>query len=111
MVDNIALSQAVIDTISQAIAPSTKQAYALKWGLFVDWCSSCREKEKLERKLSRSTLKARPDQQDSERHKEIKYPQVTIGGNPGGGGQGFKTPLSEGCPPKNMIKNIHYYCE
>ncbi len=92
MVDYIALSQAVIDTISQAIAPSTKQAYALKWGLFVDWCSSCREKEKLERKLSHSTLKARPDHQDSERHKEIKYPQVTIGGNPGGGwgGGGFK---------------------
>ncbi|KAL0152613.1 hypothetical protein M9458_052336 [Cirrhinus mrigala] len=34
------LPQAVIDTITQARAPSTRQAYALKWGLFVDWCSS-----------------------------------------------------------------------
>ncbi len=100
MVDNIALSQAVIDTISQAIAPSTKQAYALKWGLFIDWCSSCREKEKLERKLSRSTLKARPDQQDSERHKEIKYPQVTIGRGGGGGFKGSRPPYLRVAPPK-----------
>ncbi|KAL0149369.1 hypothetical protein M9458_055407, partial [Cirrhinus mrigala] len=65
------LSQAVIDTISQSRAPSTRQAYALRWGLFVDWCSSRREdpqrcpiavvlsflQEKLERRLSPSTLK------------------------------------------------------
>ncbi|KAL0149356.1 hypothetical protein M9458_055394, partial [Cirrhinus mrigala] len=65
------LSQAVIDTITQSRAPSTRQAYALRWGLFVDWCSSrgedpqrCRIavvlsflQEKLERRLSPSTLK------------------------------------------------------
>ncbi|KAL0174631.1 hypothetical protein M9458_030599, partial [Cirrhinus mrigala] len=58
------LSQAVIETITQ-------QAYALRWGLFVDWCSSRGEdpqrcpiaivlsflQEKLERRLSPSTLK------------------------------------------------------
>ncbi|KAI2655614.1 hypothetical protein H4Q32_018039 [Labeo rohita] len=63
--------QAVIDTITQARAPSTRQAYALKWGLFADWCSSHREnphrcsvavtlsflQDKLERRLSPSTLK------------------------------------------------------
>ncbi|KAI2657031.1 hypothetical protein H4Q32_021090 [Labeo rohita] len=52
-------------------APSTRQAYALRWGLFVDWCSSRGEdpqrctiavvlsflQEKLERRLSLSTLK------------------------------------------------------
>ncbi|KAI2667192.1 ORF V: Enzymatic polyprotein [Labeo rohita] len=65
------LSQAVIDTITQSRAPSTRQAYALRWGLFVDWCSSHGEdpqrcpiavvlsflQEKVERRLSRSTLK------------------------------------------------------
>ncbi|KAL0150355.1 hypothetical protein M9458_054357, partial [Cirrhinus mrigala] len=65
------LSQAVIDTITQSRAPSTRQAYALRWGLFVDWCSSRGEdpqrcpiavvlsflQEKLERRLSPSTLK------------------------------------------------------
>ncbi|KAL0153621.1 hypothetical protein M9458_051101, partial [Cirrhinus mrigala] len=35
--------QAVINTITQARATSTRQAYALKWGLFADWCSSRRE--------------------------------------------------------------------
>ncbi|KAI2656602.1 ORF V: Enzymatic polyprotein [Labeo rohita] len=34
------LPQAVIETITQSRAPSTRQAYALRWGLFVDWCSS-----------------------------------------------------------------------
>ncbi|KAI2648631.1 hypothetical protein H4Q32_018781 [Labeo rohita] len=62
---------AVVDTITQARAPSTRQAYALRWGLFVDWCSSRQEdpqrcsigvvlsflQEKLERRLSPSTLK------------------------------------------------------
>ncbi|KAL0185452.1 hypothetical protein M9458_021149, partial [Cirrhinus mrigala] len=37
------LPQAVINTITQARAPSTRQAYALKWGLFADWRSSCQE--------------------------------------------------------------------
>ncbi|KAI2647997.1 ORF V: Enzymatic polyprotein [Labeo rohita] len=63
--------RAVIDTITQSGAPSTRQAYALRWGLFVDWCSSRGEdpqrcpiavvlsflQEKLERRLSPSTLK------------------------------------------------------
>ncbi|KAL0176424.1 hypothetical protein M9458_028754, partial [Cirrhinus mrigala] len=61
------LPQAVINTITQARAPSTRQAYALRWGLFVDWCSSRHEdpqrcsigvlQENLERRLSPSTLK------------------------------------------------------
>ncbi|KAI2644633.1 Tyrosine recombinase slr0733 [Labeo rohita] len=65
------LSQAMIETITQSRAPSTRQAYALRWGLFVDWCSSHGEdpqrcliavvlsflQEKLERRLSPSTLK------------------------------------------------------
>ncbi|KAI2657747.1 ORF V: Enzymatic polyprotein [Labeo rohita] len=65
------LSQAVIETITQSRAPSTRQTYALRWGLFVDWCSSRGEdpqrctiavvlsflQEKLERRLSPSTLK------------------------------------------------------
>ncbi|KAL0147675.1 hypothetical protein M9458_057010 [Cirrhinus mrigala] len=65
------LPQAMIDTITQARAPSTRQAYVLRWGLLVDWCSSRREhpqrcsirvvlsflQEKLERRLSPSTLK------------------------------------------------------
>ncbi|KAI2646090.1 Sentrin-specific protease 2 [Labeo rohita] len=69
--DLTGLPQAVIDTIIQARAPSTRQAYALKWGLFADWCSSHREdpqrcsvgvvlsflQDKLERRLSPSTLK------------------------------------------------------
>ncbi len=65
------LPQAVVETITQARAPSTRQAYALKWSLFANWCSSRREdprrctigvvlsflQERLERKLSPSTLK------------------------------------------------------
>ncbi|KAL0147457.1 hypothetical protein M9458_057242, partial [Cirrhinus mrigala] len=65
------LSKAVIETITQSRAPSTRQAYALRWGLFIDWCSSRGEdpqrcpiavvlsflQEKLERRLSPSTLK------------------------------------------------------
>ncbi len=42
-VDLSAFSQAMIDTITQAKAPSMRQAYALKWGLFAEWCSSRRE--------------------------------------------------------------------
>ncbi len=59
------------ETITQARAPSTRQAYALKWSLFANWCSSRREdprrctigvvlsflQERLERRLSPSTLK------------------------------------------------------
>ncbi len=65
------LPQAVVDTITQARAPSTRQAYALKWSLFANWYYSRREdprrcmigvvlsflQERLERRLSPSTLK------------------------------------------------------
>ncbi len=65
------LPPAVVETIIQARAPSTRQTYALKWSLFVTWCSSRREdprrctigvvlsflQERLERRLSPSTLK------------------------------------------------------
>ncbi len=65
------LPQAVVETITQARAPSTRQAYALKWSLFANWCSSRWEdprrctigvvlsflQERLERRLSPSTLK------------------------------------------------------
>ncbi len=37
------LPPAVVETITQARAPSTRQTYALKRSLFVNWCSSCRE--------------------------------------------------------------------
>ncbi len=37
------LPQEVVDTITSARAPSTRHAYALKWNLFVEWCSSHRE--------------------------------------------------------------------
>ncbi len=61
----------VLNTIASARAPSTRRAYALKWNLFVKWCSSCREdprrcsigvvlsflQQGLERRLSPSTLK------------------------------------------------------
>ncbi len=33
----------VSSIITQARAPSTRQAYALKWSLFANWCSSRRE--------------------------------------------------------------------
>ncbi|KAI2647369.1 Tyrosine recombinase slr0733 [Labeo rohita] len=70
-VDLSGLPQAVIETITQSRAPSTRQAYTLRWGLFVDWCASRGEdpqrcpiavvlsflQEKLERRLSPSTLK------------------------------------------------------
>ncbi len=36
------LPPAVVETITQARAPSTRQTYALKWSLFVNWCSSHR---------------------------------------------------------------------
>ncbi len=65
------LPPAVVETIIQARAPSTRQTYALKWSLFMNWCSSRREdprryaigvvlsflQERLERRLSPSTLK------------------------------------------------------
>ncbi len=61
----------MVETITLARAPSTRQTYALKRSLFANWCSSCREdprrctigvmiyflKERLERRLSPSTLK------------------------------------------------------
>ncbi len=65
------LPQEVVDTITLARAPSTRHAYALKWNLFVEWCSFHREaprrcpirvvlsflQQELERRLSPSTLK------------------------------------------------------
>ncbi len=65
------LPQAVVETITQARAPSTRQANVLKWSLFANWCSSRQEdprrctigvvfsflQERLERRLSPSTLK------------------------------------------------------
>ncbi len=66
------LPQEVVDTITSARAPSTRHAYALKWNLFVEWCSSHRENPRrcpirvvlsflqqgLERRLSPSTLRS-----------------------------------------------------
>ncbi len=37
------LPQEVALTIASARAPSTRRAYALKWNMFVEWCSSHRE--------------------------------------------------------------------
>ncbi len=65
------LPPAVVETITQARAPLTRQTYALKRSLFANWCSSRREdprrctigvvlsflQERLERRLSPSTLK------------------------------------------------------
>ncbi len=65
------LTPAVVNTITSARALSTRQAYRLKWNLFVDWCSPRREdprrcpiavvlsflQDGLERRLSPSTLK------------------------------------------------------
>ncbi len=64
------LPPAVLETIIQARAPSTRQTYALKCSLFANWCSSRRDprrctigvmlsflQERLERRLSPSTLK------------------------------------------------------
>ncbi len=65
------LPPAVVNTITSARAMSTRQAYRLKWNLFVDWCSPRREDHRrcpiavvlsflhdgLERRLSPSTLK------------------------------------------------------
>ncbi len=65
------LPPAVVETIIQARAPSTRQTYAVKWSLFAKWCSSRWEdpqrrttgvvlsflQERLERRLSPSTLK------------------------------------------------------
>ncbi len=64
-------AQEVALTIASARAPSTRRAYALKWNLFIEWCSSHREdprrcsiravlsflQQGLERRLSPSTLK------------------------------------------------------
>ncbi len=60
-----------LNTIASAHAPSTRRAYALKWNLFVEWCSYQREdprrcligvvlsflQQVLERRLSPSILK------------------------------------------------------
>ncbi len=65
------LPPAVVNTITSARALSTRQAYRLKWNLFVNWCSPRREdprrcpiavvlsflQDGLERRLSPSTLK------------------------------------------------------
>ncbi len=65
------LPPAVVNTITSARAMSTRQAYRLKWNLFVVWCSPRREdpcrcpiavvlsflQDGLERRLSPSTLK------------------------------------------------------
>ncbi len=65
------LPPAVVNTITSARALSTRQAYRLKWNLFVDWCSPRREdprrcpiavvlsflQDGLERRRSSSTLK------------------------------------------------------
>ncbi|CAM4416232.1 unnamed protein product [Leuciscus chuanchicus] len=65
------LPPAVVATITSARASSTRHAYALKWNLFVNWCSSKHQEptkcpisvvlsflqEGLERRLSPSTLK------------------------------------------------------
>ncbi len=65
------LPQEVALTIASARAPSTRRAYALKWNLFVEWCSSDHEDPRrysiravlsflqqwLERRLSPATLK------------------------------------------------------
>ncbi len=65
------LPPAVVNTITSARALSTRQAYSLKWNLFVNWCSPRREdprrcpiavvlsflQDGLEQRLSTSTLK------------------------------------------------------
>ncbi len=65
------LPPAVVNTITSARALSTRQAYRLKWNLFVNWCSPRQEdprrcpiavvlsflQDGLERRLSPSTLK------------------------------------------------------
>ncbi len=65
------LPPAVVNTITSARALSTRQAYRLKWNLFINWCSPRREdprrcpiavvlsflQDGLERRLSPSTLK------------------------------------------------------
>jgi len=38
------LPPVVVDTITQARAPSTRQAYALKWSLFTEWYLSRQDK-------------------------------------------------------------------
>ncbi len=40
MADLSGLPPAVVETITQARAPSTRQTYELKWSLFANWCSS-----------------------------------------------------------------------
>ncbi len=37
------LPPAMVETITQARAPLTRQTYTLKWSLFANWCPSCRE--------------------------------------------------------------------
>ncbi len=52
------LPQEVVDTITSARAPSTRHAYALKWNLFVKWCSSHRENHREVPEQSRAVLSA-----------------------------------------------------
>ncbi len=68
------LPQKVVNTITSTRAPSTRHAYALKWNLFVEWCSSHREdpgkcpirvvlsflQQRLERRLSPSACHSSP---------------------------------------------------
>ncbi len=65
------LPRRLVETIIQARAPTTRQTYALKWSLFMNWCPSRREdprrcmigvvlsflQERLELRLSPYTLK------------------------------------------------------
>ncbi len=51
------LPQAVVETITQARAPSTRQAYALKWGLFANWCSSQNQNQNQNQLYSPSVCK------------------------------------------------------
>ncbi len=81
------LPQEVVDTITSAGAPSTRHACALKWNLFVEWCSSHREdprkcpirvmlsflQQGLERRLSPSTLKVYVDF-----HNKYKFIDINV---------------------------------
>ncbi|KAL0168793.1 hypothetical protein M9458_037015, partial [Cirrhinus mrigala] len=69
--ESMNLSESVLNTISQARAPSTRRLYALKWPVFSAWCSTRSEdpvscdisvilsfqQELLDKGRSRSTLK------------------------------------------------------
>ncbi|KAL0204017.1 hypothetical protein M9458_002035, partial [Cirrhinus mrigala] len=38
--ESMNLSESVLNTISEARAPSTRRLYALKWSVFSAWCST-----------------------------------------------------------------------